>query len=169
MESAEQEFTHWKVKFFSSFIAFYKKQDHFKEGFKILENVMSIPVHSITDLAINSIQHICAALELNVPSIRSSELELSPEISKENLIIDICKKYKCDIYINPPGGVKIYNQAMFTPHGIKLLFLQPDLQEYPVKNREFIPGLSILDVIMCCGTQYARKYLFSKYGLLDAE
>lgn len=164
-EVSKPEFHYWQRKFLASLFSFYKKQPYFNEGLALLEDVLATPFTSIADLAIASIRRTCEALHLEIPFSRSSKLGRTHVSAKEELIIDICRRYGSDIYVNPQGGTHLYSQSMFTPHGIQLEFLQPNLSAYPVKNRDFVPGLSILDALMCCGIRYTREYLLSGYGL----
>lgn len=164
---SDPEFSHWKKKFFSSLCSFYKKQPYFNEGFEIVNSVFETPFNSIAELAINSIKITCDAVGLNIPRKCSSEIETIHGIKKENLIIEICRIYNCDVYVNPPGGVLLYRKEMFAKHGISLRFIQPNLQAYPAENRDFVPGLSVLDALMCCGKRYTRDYLLSGYTLVE--
>ena len=64
-------------------------------------------------------------------------------------IIDICHERGCDSYINAIGGAELYDKDVFAEKGIKLSFLEmdPDIT-YPQGKGDFIPGLSIMDVMM---------------------
>lgn len=165
---SELEFLHWKKKFFSSLFSFYKKQPHFREGIEIIDSVINCPFHSIAELSINSIQATCDALGIKIPETCSSDIDKNYSSKKEQRIIEISNKYNCDIYVNPQGGTLLYSQDMFSPYGIRLEFIHPSLIPYPAKNREFVPGLSILDALMCCGARYIREYLLSGYELVEA-
>ena len=51
-------------------------------------------------------------------------------------------------YINPPGGVELFDPAKFEKSGIKLSFIHPQLKEYSQRRGAFEPGLSIIDILM---------------------
>jgi hypothetical protein len=51
-------------------------------------------------------------------------------------------------YINPPGGVELFDKAKFDKSNIKLSFIHPGLTEYSQRRETFEPGLSIIDVLM---------------------
>jgi hypothetical protein len=53
------------------------------------------------------------------------------------------------IYVNAIGGRELYENAAFELAGVKLQFLQPALPLYDQSGAEFMPGLSIIDVLMC--------------------
>ena len=51
-------------------------------------------------------------------------------------------------YINPIGGTKLYSKEEFARHNIKLSFLKTNDVKYKQFGDEFIPNLSIIDVMM---------------------
>ncbi|KEF31679.1 hypothetical protein D777_02028 [Marinobacter nitratireducens] len=62
-------------------------------------------------------------------------------------------------YINPVGGKELFNAAEFEARGIELAFHHPALQPYTQGGRAFVPGLSILDVLMWNGVEGTRKHI----------
>ena len=57
---------------------------------------------------------------------------------------------KYDTYVNPPGGKAFFNADKYRNANIELEFLTQEIQEYNQRVKEFVPGLSILDVMMFC-------------------
>jgi hypothetical protein len=51
-------------------------------------------------------------------------------------------------YINPLGGFGIFRPDEFTAAGIELSFLKMDLKLYSQRRNVFVPGLSIIDILM---------------------
>jgi hypothetical protein len=51
-------------------------------------------------------------------------------------------------YINPAGGMELFNRNRFEENNIQLQFLQPGIKEYNQHRPNFEPGLSIIDVMM---------------------
>ena len=58
------------------------------------------------------------------------------------------KAVKADEYWNPPGGKNFYDPAKYKRQQIRLRFLTVHLKEYNQQRVPFVPGLSILDVMM---------------------
>lgn len=162
---SKDEYIRWKKKFIDSLMYFYKKQPYFTEALNIVEEVLSSPVHSIADLAILSVKMCCGALNISTPLHRSSSIPYLCGLKGENRLIEICRHYNGNRYINAPGGKDLYSSARFAAHGMHLEFLQPSLNLYPVKGRDCIPNLSILDAIMCCGQHYTSEKLLCGYSI----
>lgn len=165
---AIQEFPRWKHKFLSSLTTFYKKQVFFEEGMELVEQTLAQASDSIADLAVTSLRVCCRALGIPTPLHSSSTTGGTNGLQREARLIDLCHHYNADEYLNPPGGKGLYTAAMFAPHGIRLEFLHPALPCYPVKGRDWIAGLSILDAVMCCGLHYVRENLLDGYGIVEA-
>lgn len=163
-----REFQRWKRKFLASLVAFYKKQSFFEEGMDLVEQTLAQPGNSIADLAVMSLCICCRALGIPTPLHRSSAAGGASGLRRETRLIELCHQHNADKYLNPPGGEELYTAAMFAPHGIRLEFLHPMLSSYPVKGRNWISGLSILDAVMCCGTRYVRENLLGGYSILEA-
>jgi len=66
----------------------------------------------------------------------------------EEKIISISKTLKASLYFNLPGGVGLYDHTSFSKEGIMLEFIKPSIIEYKQFNENFVPNLSIFDVMM---------------------
>jgi hypothetical protein len=67
-------------------------------------------------------------------------------------------------YINSPGGEDFIFPDEFNSLGIKLGFIQPHLTKYWQGNSGFIPGLSILDVLIFNGRERTAE-MVSDYDI----
>ena len=62
-------------------------------------------------------------------------------------------------YINPPGGIELFDRTKFEKSNIKLSFIHPQLKEYSQRRNTFEPGLSIIDVLMFNAPDAVREML----------
>jgi hypothetical protein len=69
-------------------------------------------------------------------------------LKAQGRIINICQQEQATRYINPIGGLELYNSQDFKEIGIELLFAKTSKHAYKQFNDAFIPYLSIIDVIM---------------------
>lgn len=56
----------------------------------------------------------------------------------------------CRYLIKMTGGKTFFKQEKYKNEGIELQFLSQELIPYRQRTKEFIPGLSIIDVLMFC-------------------
>ncbi|MDO5765703.1 MAG: WbqC family protein, partial [Elusimicrobiales bacterium] len=74
-------------------------------------------------------------------------------------VLHICNKLGATEYFNAVGGQELYDKAEFAAHGIKLYFLQTNAITYKQFKGEFVPNLSILDVMMFNPPQQIKNFL----------
>jgi hypothetical protein len=156
----------WEKKLLRTIEQAYSKAPHFDQVYYLVKDVISEKQNSsIADLACNSIKAVLRYLNLERVIVESSEVYNNSELRSEVRVIDICKKEGAAIYINAIGGQELYRKSNFDQHGISLYFIEPKLSEYQQLNNEFIPGLSIIDIMMYCNKEVICKML-TEYELI---
>ena len=73
---------------------------------------------------------------------------MNSDFKAQNRILDICIQEKADHYINPIGGRELYSNNLFEKNSIKLSFIQSNDIVYKQFKNNFIPNLSIIDILM---------------------
>ncbi len=143
----------------------YKKASQFKTVYPIIERV-TLKSHTwIDDLAIESVKEVCLYLELET-KFRVSRNQYGNEgLKREERLIDICVKENSLSYINPSGGTELYSKEYFGDRGVELQFLNPTKFSYRQFNNDFVPWLSMIDVLMFNERDKIREYL-SNFELL---
>ena len=144
----------------------YAKAPFFTDVFPIIESIFNSDVDSISILAAYSVELVSKYLEINV-DFRFSSLSFNHTKGKEKSIrlINITKELGGTTYINPIGGTNIYNKKYFESQGVKLKFLEPEVIPYAQFNDNFIPNLSIIDVLMFNSIDEVNR-LLNKYRLI---
>ena len=97
-------------------------------------------------------------LGIETPILYLSELGLGGRGSE--LLIEACKAVGANTYVSGPGGRDYMDLSMFEQSGIKVVWQEYASPEYRQLFPEvgFVPDLSILDVLLCCGPD-ARQLL----------
>ena len=126
----------------------YCKAPFFQEGMRLMTDIMTCPERNLAEFLIHSICCIRDYLGITTPMYRESELDLNPEYRCEESVYEVCQKLGADTYYNAIGGQILYDKEQFAEKGIKLGFLRTGDVHYRQFSRDFIPNLSILDVIM---------------------
>lgn len=138
----------WRKKAIERLRHAYSKAPHFAAVNALVADVLMADEMSIAALAKKSILDICAYLSLDAEFVFSSAPYGNIDLSGQARVIDICRQERADVYRNPPGGKDLYDAAAFAAAGIGLEFLNPALPGYRQFSSEFLPGLSIIDVLM---------------------
>jgi hypothetical protein len=138
----------WKKKMLKTVEMAYKKAPNFTEVFLLFKNILSSNFETITQLNFLSIQLICDYLFIGTTLELSSSSSNNQFLRGQNRILDICQTEKASHYINPIGGVKLYDRSHFHDYGIFVNYLKSNEIKYLQFDNEFVPNLSILDVLM---------------------
>lgn len=150
----------WKEKYLQTIRQSYGKYPYFNDVYLLLEKAIEIETKYFCEINIAIIKTFCDALDIHPKYIRSSELELDG--MKSDLILDICKKTKADIYIAGPSGRNYLDLESFKQNNIVVKFNDYNHPIYPQKKtNEFISHLSALDLFMNVGFNEAKKIIIT--------
>ena len=129
----------------------YRKAPNYISTKELIDKVVDKNPTNISELGKTSIMEVCKYLDIKTNILSSSEhFSDSAEIHKEHRILDICKKMGATQYINAQGGQELYSKNEFLKHQIDLNFLIPNsnMMYNQINSEDFIPWLSIIDVLM---------------------
>jgi hypothetical protein len=138
----------WHEKMLRTIELAYKKAPFFIEIFDLFKRILSSEYETINQLNTNAIKTICNYLDIQTDIKDSSTIYENKHLMGQERILDICLKEAADYYINPIGGVSLYNSKFFKDSGVQINFLQSKPITYKQFGDEFTPWLSILDVLM---------------------
>jgi len=142
------EFAVWRKKILKTLRQGYKKAPHFDTSYELVDKILHQEYSGIADLATESVVQITNYLGIESAFASSSLLKYNRKGNAQEKVISICQQQKANTYINPVGGAHLYRAKDFTDSGIDLLFLQSNCEPYKQGTPEFIPNLSIIDVLM---------------------
>ncbi|WP_421830112.1 WbqC family protein [Larkinella sp.] len=138
----------WRQKLLQTLGQSYRKAPFYKTVFPLLEKIVNLEVRTIAELVRNGFPLLNDYLGIQTELVPSSEVYNNSELRGQERILDICLQEKATRYINPIGGMELYDRQRFAAAGIELFFIQSKRVEYPQFQNEFIPWLSIADVLM---------------------
>lgn len=137
-----------KAKVLSQIQNSYRKSPHFREVFPVIEAILKNSEENISLFITQQLKDICSFLEIKTPFVLSSELAIKNELKGEERVIEINKVLDSTHYINPIGGLELYHQERFSAENLKLNFIKTKPTQYSQFSNDFIPYLSIIDVMM---------------------
>lgn len=149
----------WKEKLLKKIEFSYKKAPFFDTVFPRVQTILNSHQATISGFVYESLVVLLDYLQISTPVVATSAVYNNSELKAQERIIDICVKENSTVYINPSGGTELYNREKFRRENLELQFLQPQLRPYKQFNAEFIPGLSIIDVLMFNGRQQVQDLL----------
>lgn len=138
----------------------YKKAPHFLQGFSFFEECVQHDESNLFKYIYYSITKVVEVLDIQTRIIVSSSIDIDHSLRAQDKVLAICKALNADTYFNPIGGVELYSKENFEENGVKLHFINSEPLEYKqFKNDEFVPWLSIIDVMMFNDLENIKKML----------
>lgn len=126
----------------------YKKAPQYAKVSPLINDIFSLNENNLFTFILNSLKSICSFLEIKTDIISSSSLTINHLLKSQDKVIAICKNVEACEYINPIGGIELYSKKHFVENNIQLNFIKSKKIEYQQFGSEFIPWLSIIDVMM---------------------
>jgi len=126
----------------------YRKAPYFESVYPIICKIFQYEDMNLAKFIGNSILEVCRYLNIDTEIIYSSGLDKNNELKGQDKVINICKLLNTDTYLNAIGGQALYNKDTFKSESIDLKFLKSTLSTYKQFKNDFIPALSIIDVMM---------------------
>lgn len=125
----------------------------------LAERLINYPTIRLDEFLLNSLREVVSFLALEVEIISTSRIYQNTHLKGQDRILDICRQELAGTYFNPIGGVDLYDRADFLKQGIQINFLRPRWVGYSQGKSEYVPWLSILDVLMFNQPDAVRKLL----------
>lgn len=126
----------------------YRKAPYFKETYEVLEKCILYEDRNLFKFILHSVQTVMQYLKIDTKLVVSSSVPIDHQVKSNEKVMAICKERGADIYINPIGGLELYDKEIFKKNNLKLQFQKANNITYSQFNNEFIPWLSIIDVMM---------------------
>jgi hypothetical protein len=140
----------------------YRKAPYFGIAFPIIEKIILHEDNNLFNFIYNSIRRINEYLDINTKLIVASTILIDHKLKAERKVIEICKSRGAGTYINSIGGLELYSKDNFSNIGIDLKFLQLGDISFKQFDHDFIPWLSIIDVMMFNSKEEIKKLLLVK-------
>ncbi len=154
-----------KIKLLRKFAESYKKAPEFNSVFPLVESVFNQEEDNLFRYIYASLVAVNAYLGIRTELVISSTIPVDHTLRSQDKVIAFCKALHATAYINPIGGVELYSKEIFKENDIELNFLKSGTVEYMQFKNEFVPWLSIIDVMMFNPKEKIQQYLESYYSI----
>ncbi|GAB3700985.1 WbqC family protein [Spirosoma flavus] len=140
----------WRSKLLKTIEQGYRKAPFYQTVMPLTEKIVNFTTDSIADLVHIGLVELNQYLGLTTELVKSSSIYDNVALKAQERILDICRQTGATQYINPIGGTELYDKPTFAEAGIQLNFIKSKKVEYlqASKTAEFVPWLSIIDVLM---------------------
>jgi hypothetical protein len=141
----------WRDKMFRQLEHYKKRAPFYKETIDVLKRALDIETKSIVSLNENCLKVVCEyiGINLDIDIFSSMDLNIDEVNAPDEWALNICTALG-DVteYWNPEGGMEFFDKSKYDSKGIDIKFLKMNLPFYKQRRPDFVPGLSIIDVMM---------------------
>ena len=138
----------WQQKLLRTFEMAYRRAPNFENVFPLVAECVQFTDKNLSRYIGYSLKVISSYLSIETTFIYSSEIEKNANKKGQDRIIDICTALGTNMYINAIGGTELYDKDIFEKKGLHLYFLVTLNLEYRQFGNNFVPWLSIIDILM---------------------
>jgi len=146
----------------------YKKAPYYSDVFPLIEAIFMNQEKNLFYYISHSMEMICDYLDIDTKIVKSSTINIDHNLRSQDKVIAINKSLNSTKYINPIGGTELYDIESFNKENIELKFLESEVPKYRQFNDEFMPYLSIIDVMMFNSKEEVKNML-EKYKLQEGS
>jgi hypothetical protein len=147
----------WQSDHFEKINRSYSNSEFFKKNYKtFFEKIYSKKWDHLFTLNYELIIQLIDWLNIKIEVIKESELNIKGNSTER--LVNISKKIGAETYVSGIGGKEYMNEKMFETNNIKIEYQNFKCPIYKqVFNSEFIPNLSIIDLLFNIGPKSLSK------------
>lgn len=144
----------------------YRRAPYFENTLPLIEGIIRYQDPNLFRFLHHAIVKTCEYLGITTEIRTSSSIAIDHALQGQNKVLALCATVGASTYVNAIGGMELYDQETFRENGLTLQFIQPQLCEYPQFGNNFVPWLSIIDVMMFNPLATVQSWITTNYELL---
>lgn len=139
----------WRNKHPSSLQTAYQHAPFFEDHRNLVAALGDTSFERLLDLNVWIIRYVLEALEIPAKLVRLSELGIA--VKEPELSVEVCRNLGASVFLAQQSAHKYLEPARFEKAGVALHFFNPRPLVYPQLWGDFLPNLSVLDLLFNCG------------------
>ena len=153
-------------KLLNQFKGAYRRAPYFAQTFPLVEQIVRYEDANLFRFLHHSIVKTCEHLGITTEIRISSDIAIDHGLKNQDKVLALCEAVGANTYVNAIGGMELYSKEAFREKGIELKFIKSKPFEYPQFGDEFVPWLSIIDVMMFNPLDTIRTCISTNYELI---
>ena len=144
----------------------YRRAPYFEQTFPLIEQIVRNKDANLFRFLHHSLIKTCEHLNITTEIRISSDIAIDQSLKNQDKVLALCAAVGASTYVNAIGGLELYSKTAFHEKGIDLKFIQSKPFEYPQFGGEFVPWLSIIDVMMFNSKEAINLAINENYNLV---
>jgi hypothetical protein len=156
-----QPYEQWAPRILGQMQHYKKKAPGYAIASGLVEDCLAQGETNLARLNATTLRKTCEILGIPFNSKTFSEMKLDhgPVNGPGDWALRISEAVHATEYINPLGGMELFDPAAFGASGIKLTIQEPFEFQYECRGYQFEPGLSVIDALMWNSPETVREHL----------
>lgn len=147
----------WRKKHWKSIEIHYRKAPYFMEHKDYFESLYNKKWNNLFELLYENMEFLINELGIDTKLYTQSELGFNKK--KQDLILEMCNYFDSDLFVFGRDGRNYADINFFKENKRKIYFQDYKHPIYPQLYNEFIPNLSIIDLLFNVGSKEAVKII----------
>ncbi|MCI6020248.1 MAG: WbqC family protein [Clostridia bacterium] len=152
--------TDWAKKHFQAINLSYKKAEYYNRYIDFFDDLYKKEWDSLNELDIYIMNWILKELNIKTEIYYDTDYEFSGK--NNELLVQMTKELGCDTYLSNKGSENYVDIDMFVKNGLNHRYLNYNGVRYAQCFKEFIPYLSIFDMLFNIGSEQTYEILADK-------
>ena len=146
---------------------YYGKAPRYHEAMEVIRPILLDEEPDLTRYLVKQLKEVAGYLGIKTEIRMLSEVSERWDCNAPEIIRRTCVHFGYTEYVNPSGaGMTYYDKDAFREMGINLMFLRRNEDiRYKQRSDEFVPDLSIIDLMMYCSHDELHDILNSNHYL----
>lgn len=153
-------------KLLNKFKGEYLHAPYFAKTLPLVEQIVRYEEANLFRFLHYSIAKTCEHLGITTKIRVSSDIAIDHNLKNQDKVLALCEAVGASSYVNAIGGMVLYSKEAFLDKGIKLTFCRSRPLKYTQFSNDFVPWLSIIDVMMFNSVTVIQKWLSYNYELI---
>lgn len=147
----------WAKKHLKNIYANYKKSDYFHEHIDFFEEFYKLDSYNLSEILKYQFDYFLKVLNINTKIFLLSELDITGR--KQDLILNICKYFHVEKFVFGKLGKNYADEDYFKENGVDIYFQDYVHPTYKQLWGDFIPYLSVIDLLFNEGKEKAMDII----------
>lgn len=151
----------WKERILRQILHYKQYAPNFGETYELVEECLEVEVPFISKINISILEKLCKYIDIpfQYSYLSEMDLKLGPVGGPDEWALRISEALGATEYANPSGGRSFFHSDKFERLNIKLTIYETTPIKYYCNRYEYIPNLSIVDVLMWNPPGIIKAYL----------
>lgn len=160
----------WKVTLKQHLMVYKNRAPYYNEAINVIEQCLAYKEVSLCRWNVHALEVICDYLNIayDIRILSSMDVQYEDVCEADEWGLNLTVALGGNEYINAPGGAEFYDAQKYHSKDVKIYFVKNRLSPYDQKLERFVPGLSIIDVLMFNSPEEINK-MIDDYELWEGK